>query len=74
MFLWWRVVFAGVFKFLRRFVMVNRGEVVVNCMVNRGARTTLFCRLKKCQLFEILFGTTPDLARRLDQPDAASAL
>jgi hypothetical protein len=37
MFLWWMVVFAGVFAFYGVLVMVNRGEVVVNCVVNRGA-------------------------------------
>ena len=32
----------GVFAFLGCLVMVNRGEVVVNCVVIRGARKTLF--------------------------------
>jgi hypothetical protein len=31
------VVFAGDFAFLWCFLMVNRDEVVVNCVVNRGA-------------------------------------
>jgi hypothetical protein len=63
----------GVLAFLWCLVMVNRGEVG-DCVVNRGVSTTLFCGLKTCQLFEIFFRTSPDLARRFDQRDASSAL
>jgi hypothetical protein len=64
----------GVFAFYGVLVMVNRGEVVVNCVVNRGAWTTLFCRPKACQLFEIFFLTRSDLARGFDESHASSAL
>jgi hypothetical protein len=43
-FLWWRAFFAGVLAFLGGLVMVNRGEAVVNWVVNRGAWKTLFGR------------------------------
>ena len=59
------MVFAGVFEFLGVFVVVNRGEVVVNCVVNRGAWRTLFHDLKTCQLSEIYFWTRPVLVLAL---------
>ena len=36
--------YRGVLAFLGGFVVVNGGEVVVNCVVNRGAPKTLFGR------------------------------
>jgi hypothetical protein len=54
--------------------MVNRGEVVVNCVAHRGAWTTLFCPLKTRQLLEIFFLTRPVLGRGLNERDAASEL
>jgi hypothetical protein len=35
--------------------MVNRGEVVVNCVVNRGAWRTLFCGLKFSSFLKYIF-------------------
>jgi hypothetical protein len=46
----------GGFAFLWCFVMVNRGEVVVNCVVNRGVWRTLFCRLKIFIFLKYFFG------------------
>jgi hypothetical protein len=40
------VVFTGVLLILVCFVVVIRGEVVVDCVVNRGALMVDFWRLK----------------------------
>jgi hypothetical protein len=45
----------GVFAFYGVLVMVNRGEVVVNCVVNRGAWTTLFRGLKFSSFLKYIF-------------------
>jgi hypothetical protein len=72
--LWWRGVFAGGFGVFGCFVVVNRGEVVVDCVVNRGAWQTLFAHQKIRQLLKIFFFARPVLARGFDEPYAASAL
>jgi hypothetical protein len=53
--LWWKRVFIGVFSFLASFVVVNRGEVVVDCVVNVVCWLPLFRRLKVGQLFQLYF-------------------
>jgi hypothetical protein len=45
----------GVLRFWGCFVVVNRGEVVVNCVVICGELHHNFQRLKTRQLFEIYF-------------------
>jgi hypothetical protein len=37
-------------------MVVNRGEFVVNCVVNRGALGTLFRRLKFSSFLKYIFG------------------
>jgi hypothetical protein len=46
----------GVLRFLVCFVVVNRGEVVVDCVVNVVCWLPLFRRLKVGQLFQLYFG------------------
>jgi hypothetical protein len=45
----------GILSFLVCFVVVNCGEVVVDCVVNVVGRLPLFCRLKVGQLFQLYF-------------------
>jgi hypothetical protein len=45
----------GIFEFLVCFVMVNRGEFVVDCVVNVVSLLSLFRGLKMGQLFELYF-------------------
>jgi len=68
------VVLQGVLQILVYFVVVNRGDVVVNCVVDRGAWTTLFWRVKIFLLFEIFFLARPVLDAGFDEPDGSSAL
>jgi hypothetical protein len=48
---WWRAVFSGGFAKKGVFGVVICGEVVVDCVVNRGALTVVFRRLKMCHFF-----------------------
>jgi hypothetical protein len=52
---WWRGVFSGVFAKKGVLVWCFCGEVVVNCVVNRGAVMVGFWRLKICHCFEFYF-------------------
>jgi hypothetical protein len=45
----------GIFEFFVCFVMVNRGEHVVDCVVNVVGYRSLFLGLKIGQLFELYF-------------------
>jgi hypothetical protein len=45
----------GILSFFACFVVVNRGEVVVDCVVNVVCRLPLFRRLKVGQLFQLYF-------------------
>jgi hypothetical protein len=45
----------GIFEILACFVVVNRGEVVVDCVVNVVCWLSLFGRLKVGQLFQLYF-------------------
>jgi hypothetical protein len=45
----------GFFEFLVCFVMVNRGEVVVDCVVNVVCWLSLFRRRKIGQVFQLYF-------------------
>jgi hypothetical protein len=55
LFLWWRGVFSGVFAKKGVLLWCFCGEVVVDCVVNRGALMVDFWRLKKCHFLEIFF-------------------
>jgi hypothetical protein len=57
--LWWNGVFVGIFEFLVCFAVVNRGEVVVECVANVGCSPPLFGGLKIGQYFELYFWTDP---------------
>jgi hypothetical protein len=45
----------GIFEFLVCFVMVNRGEFVVDCVANVVFLLSLFHGLKMRQLFQLYF-------------------
>jgi hypothetical protein len=45
----------GVLRILGCFVVVNRGEFVVECVVKRGELTTTFRGRKTCHFFQIYF-------------------
>jgi hypothetical protein len=45
----------GIFEILVCFVVVNRGEVVVDCVVNVVCWLSLFRRLKVGQVFNFIF-------------------
>ena len=45
----------GVLRILVCFVVVNRGEVVVDCVVNRGVLHGVFRGRKTCHFFRIYF-------------------
>jgi hypothetical protein len=47
--------FIGVLRILVCFVVVNRGEVVVDCVVDRGELWGVFCGIKTCHFFQIYF-------------------
>ena len=49
------MVLQGVLQILVCFVVVNRGDVVVNCVVNRGVLCGVFRDRKICHFFEIYF-------------------
>ena len=53
---WWMGFFAGVFVKKCVLVWCFCGEVVVDCVVNRGALMVVFWRLKICQCFGFYFG------------------
>jgi hypothetical protein len=52
---WRRALFRGVFAKSDVLVWCFCGEVVVNCVVNRGALLVVFWRLKTCHCFGIYF-------------------
>jgi hypothetical protein len=54
--------------------MVNRGDVVVNCVVDRGAWTTLFARLKFSSFLKYFLGGIPFWNCGFDEVDPSSAL
>lgn len=59
-------VLQGGLRFRGVFVMVNRGEVMVNCVVNVVGWMVPFRGEKSCQLFELyLRGTKLATRRRL---------
>jgi hypothetical protein len=64
----------GVFAFSWCLVVVNRGDVVVNCVVNRGALWTLFLPPKIFLHFQFFFGRSHFRARGFDEADASFAL
>ena len=49
------VFLQGVFAFVGCLVMANRGDVVVNCVVNRGVWRAVFGWAKIFLFFEIFF-------------------
>jgi hypothetical protein len=52
---WRKGVFSGGFAKKCVFRVVFCGEVVVDCVVNRGALMAVFWRLKICHGFELYF-------------------
>jgi hypothetical protein len=66
--------FQGVLAFSWCLVMVNRGDVVVNCVVNRGAWRTLFRRAKIFLFLKYYLGRVQFWTRGFDEPDGSSAL
>ena len=52
---WWMGFFVGVFVKKCVLVWCFCGEVVVDCVVNRGALMVVFWRLKTCHCFELYF-------------------
>jgi hypothetical protein len=52
---WWESVFPGVSAKKSVFGVVICGEVVVDCVVNRGALTVVFWRLKMCHFLDFYF-------------------
>jgi hypothetical protein len=52
---WWRAFFQGVFAKNGVLVWCICGEVVVDCVVNRGALMDAFLASKNVPLFWILF-------------------
>jgi hypothetical protein len=49
----------GVLLILVCFVVVNRGEVVVDCVVDRGVLCGVFRGLKTCHFLEFIFEGFP---------------
>jgi hypothetical protein len=52
---WWRCYFAGFLRILWCSEVVNRGEVVVECVVNVVTGWTLFPGWKSRQDFQVYF-------------------